>query len=61
MFGVQSDCDQKSGTYLQLYGVGCVVKDHSDNERGDLLPPLHGLPFFISSKGSFIYTITQTG
>ena len=26
--------------YLQLYGVGHMVKDHSDSERGNLLPPL---------------------
>ena len=39
--------------YLRLYGVGHMVKDHSDNERGNLLPP-HGLLFPISSKGSFI-------
>ena len=38
-----------------------MVKDHSDSERGNLLLPLHGLFFFISSKGSFICTIPQTG
>ena len=46
--------------YLLLYGIGHLVKDHSDSERGNLLPP-HGLLFPISSKGSFICTITQTG
>ena len=46
--------------YLWLYGVGHMVKDHSDSERGDPLPP-HGLLFVISSKGSFICTIPQTG
>ena len=46
--------------YLQLYGVGHMVKDHSDSERGNPLPP-HGLLFPISSKCSFICTITQTG
>ena len=30
-----------------------MVNDHSDSERGNLLPP-HGLLFPISSKGSFI-------
>ena len=30
-----------------------MVKDHSDRERGNLLPP-HGLLFSISSKGSFM-------
>ena len=33
-----------------------MVKDHSDSERGNPLPP-HGLLFPISSKGSFICTI----
>ena len=44
---------------LRLYSVGHMVKDHSDSERGNLLPP-HGLFFLISSKGSFICIITQT-
>ena len=38
--------------YIRLYGVGHMVKNHSDRERGNLLPP-HGLLFPISSKGSF--------
>ena len=42
--------------YLWLYGVGHMVEDHSDSERGNLLPP-HGLLFLINSKGSFICTI----
>ena len=42
--------------YLRLYGVGHMVKDHSDSERGNPLPP-HGLLFPISSKGSFICII----
>ena len=46
--------------YLMLYGVGHMVKNHSDSERGNPLPP-HGLLFPISSKGSFICTISQTG
>ena len=37
-----------------------MVKDHSDSERGNPLPP-HGLLFPINSKGSFICTIPQTG
>ena len=41
--------------YLRLYGVRHMVKDHSDGERGKLLPP-HRLRFPISSKGSFICT-----
>ena len=46
--------------YLRLYGVRHMVKDHSDSERGNLLPP-HRLLFPINSKGSFICTIPQTG
>ena len=34
--------------YLQLYGIRHMVKDNSDNERRNLLPPLHGLLFLIS-------------
>ena len=41
---------------LWLYDVGHMVKDHSDSERGNLLPP-HGLLFPINSKDSFICTI----
>ena len=37
-----------------------MVKDHSDNEIGNQLPP-HGLLFPINSKGSFICIIRQTG
>ena len=47
--------------YLRLYGVRHMIKDHSDSESGNPLPPLHGLFFLISSKGSFICTISQTG
>ena len=46
--------------YLRLYGVGHMVKDHSDSERGNPLPP-HGLLFPINNNGSFICTIPQTG
>ena len=42
--------------YLRLYGV----KDHSNSERGNPLPP-HGPIFSNSSKGSSICTIPQTG
>ena len=35
-----------------------MASDHSDSERGNLLPP-HELLFPISSKGSFICTIPQ--
>ena len=40
---------------LRLYGVRHMVKDDSDSEKGNLLPP-HGL-----LKDSFICTIPQTG
>ena len=46
--------------YLWLYGVRHMVKDHSDSEKGNPLPP-HGLLFPINSKGSFICTIPHTG
>ena len=52
--------DALNTIYLRLYGVGHMVKDHSDNERGNLLSP-HGLLFSISSKGSFICIIPQIG
>ena len=46
--------------YLRLYGVRYMVKDHSDNERGNPLLP-HGLLFTIGSNGYFIGIIPQTG
>ena len=46
--------------YLWLYGVRHMVKDNSDSEKGNPLPP-HRLLFLINSKGSFICTIPQTG
>ena len=45
--------------YLQLYGVIHMVKDHSDSEKGNPLPP-HRLLLSINSKGSFICTIPET-
>ena len=42
--------------YLRLYGVRHMVKDHSDSEKGNPLPP-HRLLFLINSKGSFICII----
>ena len=44
--------DKLNTFYLRLYGVRHMVKDHTDSERGNLLPP-HRLIFLISSKGSF--------
>ena len=46
--------------YLRLYGVRHMVKDHSDSEKGNPLPP-HRLLLSINNKGSFICTIPQTG
>ena len=39
--------------YLRLYGVRHMVKDHSDSEKGNPLPP-HRLLLSINSKGSFL-------
>ena len=36
---------------------GYMVKDHSDSERGNLLPP-HRLLFLINSKG-FLYALSH--
>ena len=46
--------------YLWLYGVRHMVKDHSDSEKGNPLPP-YRLLLSINIKGSFICTMTQTG
>ena len=46
--------------YLRLYGIRHMVKDHSDSEKGNPLPP-HRLLLSINSKASFICTIPQTG
>ena len=40
---------------LNTFIYGCMVKYHSNSERGNPLPP-HGLLFPISSNGSFIFT-----
>ena len=40
--------------YLRLYGVRHMVKDHSDSERGNPLPP-HGLLFPISTARVILY------
>ena len=48
--------------YLRLYGIRYMVKDHSDSEKGNPLPP-HELLFLISNVGSlyaFICRITHT-
>ena len=38
--------------YLRLYGIRHMVKDNSNSEKENPLPP-HGLLFLISSKGFF--------
>ena len=52
--------DALNTLFLRLYGVRHIVKDHSESERGNPLPP-HGLLFPINRKGSFICIIPQTG
>ena len=46
--------------YLRLYGVGHMVKDYTDSDRGNPLPP-NGQLFTINSKSSFICIIPHTG
>ena len=52
--------DARNTFYLRLYGVRHMVKDHSDSEKGNPLPP-HRLLLSINSKGSFMCIIPQTG
>ena len=47
--------------YLRLYGVGHLVKDYSDNERGNPLLPVHGYFFRKNRKEYFICMILLTG
>ena len=42
--------------FIYGYMASDIVKDHSDSEKGNPLPP-HRLLFLINSKGSFICTI----
>ena len=46
--------------FIYGYMASDMVKDHSDSEKGNPLPP-HRLLLSINSKGSFICTIPQTG
>ena len=46
--------------FIYAYMASDMVKDYSDSKRGNPLSP-HGLLFSISSKGSFICTISETG
>ena len=41
--------------YLWLYGIGHVIKDHSDSEGGSPLLPLHGY-FFQLAPRALLYT-----
>ena len=50
--------DALNTIYLRLYGVRHMVKDHSDSERENPVPP-HGLLFPINGKGCFICIILQ--
>ena len=43
--------------YLWLYGIGHMIKDHSDSERGNPLPP-HRLLFPITSK-AFVTPVVE--
>ena len=42
--------DVLNAFYLRLYCVRRMVKDHSDSDKGNSLPQLHGLFCPISSK-----------
>ena len=46
--------------FIYSYMASDMVKDHSDSEKGNPLPPQR-LLLSINSKGSFICTIPQTG
>ena len=56
-----TDFEEDLYMVIWLYGIRHTVKDFIDNERGNLRLSLHVLLFLISSKGSFICTIHQTG
>ena len=42
--------DALNAFYLWLYGVGHIVKDHSDSERENPLLPLHGYSFQLAAR-----------
>ena len=46
--------------FICSYVVRHMVEDHSDSVKGNLLLPLHGLLFPVSSKEFSICTILQT-
>ena len=43
--------------FLQLFGNGHIAKDHSDSERGNPLPSLHGLLFTIRSGQVRVFNV----
>ena len=45
---------------LQLYGVRHMVKDHSDSERGNPLPPHMGYSFQLTAR-VLLYAPSHTG
>ena len=51
--------DAYNTIYLQLYGVRHMVKDHSDSEEGNPLPP-HRLLLSINSKDSTYHSLCYT-
>ena len=51
--------DEINTFYLRLYGVRHMVKDHSDSEKGNPLPP-HRLLFPINSKDSTFHGLCYT-
>ena len=51
--------DEINTFYLRLYGVRHMVKDHSDSEKGNPLPP-HRLLFPIKSKDSTYHGLCYT-
>ena len=53
--------DSLNTVYLRLNGIVIMEKDRSDSKRGNPLLPPHRLLFPISSEGSSICTIPQTG
>ena len=44
--------------YLRLYGVRHIVKDHSDSERGNPLPP-HGFSFQLEAGFFYMHHSTD--
>ena len=52
--------DTLNTSYLRLYGVRHIVKDHSDSEKGNPLLP-YRLLLSINSKGSLLHQSWSTG